>query len=292
MNADALELRFVGLASGLRMGYVEAGPAEGEPVILLHGFPEFHYSWRFQLPVLAAAGYRAIAPDQRGYNRTDKTPPYDLGTLTFDVAQLQDALGIASSHIVGHDWGGAVLWAFASRYPGRVRRVVGLNAPHVNAYLDTVRRNPVQIARSQYITFFQLRGTAERALERGNYGFLDAMARQVRNGHMTPADVARYKDAAAQPGALTAMLEWYRTIAREVTVNRFRMRQMYVTRPALSVWGEQDPALVQGVNEAARKYVRDFTTIYLPKAGHWVQMDEPEVVNQLLVGFLGQRGEG
>ena len=115
-DVNSTSLQFVRLP-GLRMGYVEAGPPDGVPVLLPHGFPEFHYSWRHQLPALAAAGYRAIAPDQRGYNLTDKTPPYGIDTLTQDIANLQDALGIARSHVVGHDWGGAVLWAFAARYP-------------------------------------------------------------------------------------------------------------------------------------------------------------------------------
>lgn len=158
--------RFANLP-GLRMHYVEAGPANGAPVILLHGFPEFWYSWRFQIPALAAAGYRVVAPDQRGYNLSGKEDPYDLDTLTRDVANLQDAPGIARSHIVGHDWGGAVAWAFAAAYPARTDRLVVMNAPHLNAYQDTIRRLPRQLLKSWYVAFFQILRLPEWSMHAG-----------------------------------------------------------------------------------------------------------------------------
>src|SRR5579864_714122 len=158
---------------GLRMHYVSAGPPDGEAIILLHGFPEFWYSWRFQIPALARSGYRVVAPDQRGYNLSAKDGPYDVGTLTGDVAHLQDALGLASSHIVGHDCGGAIAWAFAAAFPARTRKLIILNAPQGDAFGDTLRRHPQQIVKSWYILFFQLPFLPELSFRLNDYRVLE-----------------------------------------------------------------------------------------------------------------------
>jgi epoxide hydrolase 4 len=278
-------LRYVQLP-GLRMGYVEAGPADGAPVLLLHGFPEFHYSWRYQLPALAAAGYRAIAPDQRGYNLTDKTPPYDIDTLTQDIANLQDALGIARSHLVGHDWGGAVLWAFASRFPERVNKLIGINAPHWTAYIDCVRRSLRQLLKSYYIFLFQFK-SAGRQIERNDFRVLERIFAGVK--HMTAGDIARYKDAFRQPGAVDAALGWYRAAFARLRANGFKADVHSTNAPALQIWGERDIALEQGVNATLPRYVPHVQFAWLPNASHWVQMDEPDEVNRLMLSFLMPR---
>lgn len=282
-----MPLRFAQLP-GLRMGYVETGPRDGEPVMLLHGFPEFHHSWRLQWPALAEAGYRVIAPDQRGYNLTDKSPPYDLATLTGDVANLQDALGAAPSHIVGHDWGAVVSYEFAHRFPERVKRLAILNVPHMNAYLDSMRAgNRRQWRKSWYVYFFQIPWLPERALADRNFAFIDRAFAGVR--HMTPEDLARYKAACAQPGALRAMIGWYRALARLVARTGLRPPRK-VSAETLVIWGERDLALDKGTNETLNRYVPNARVEYLPEASHWVQMDEPARVNALLAGFL--LGEG
>jgi pimeloyl-ACP methyl ester carboxylesterase len=278
------ELQFVTLASGLKMGYVEFGPPAGEPVILLHGFPEFHYSWRLQWPALADAGFRVIAPDQRGYNRTDKSPPYDIDTLTQDVADLQDALGITCSHIVGHDWGGVVAYAFAARFPGRVNRLAILNVPHPDAYLDAVPRSLKQVAKSWYVYAFQLPNLPVQGFERNNYAMIEQTFSTVK--HMTADDIERYKESYRQPGAVPAMIGWYRALAQRIAKNKGRANIGNITAPALVIWGENDLALEKCTNNTLPRYVSNSRIVYLPNASHWVQLDEPETVNRLLLAFL------
>jgi pimeloyl-ACP methyl ester carboxylesterase len=276
--------RFADLSSGLRMGYVEVGPPAGEPVVLLHGFPEFHYSWRLQGPALADAGFRVIAPDQRGYNRTDKTPPYDIDTLSQDVADLQDALGITRSHIVGHDWGGVVSYAFAARFPQRVNRLVILNVPHPDAYLDSVPKCVKQVAKSWYVYAFQLPDLPERGFERNNYEIAEKTFSTVK--HMSPEDIERYKEAYRQPGAISAMIGWYRALAQRIAKNKGRANIGTIAAPTLVIWGENDVALEKCTNETLAHYAPNSKIVYLPKASHWAQLDEPEIVNRLLLEFL------
>jgi len=283
-SSDSVEV------GGLRLHYVQAGPADGTPVILLHGFPEFWYSWRYQLPALAAAGYRAIAPDQRGYNLSGKQGPYDIETLTDDIAHLQDALGLTSSHIVGHDWGGAVAWAFAARYPGRTRRLAVLNAPHLNAYQDAALRHPTQLLKSWYILFFQLPHLPEWVLRQHDYYPLERGLARVDPTHMTPADSARYKQSWRQPGALSAMLGWYRAMGRHAARQPRlpRLPRLDIGVPTALIWGLDDPYLDRACNATLHRYVSDLRIHYLPGAGHWVQMNCPDETNHLLLDFLRQ----
>ena len=282
---DSVTDTFAQLPS-LRLHYVAAGPNDGTPIVLLHGFPEFWYSWRFQIPALAAAGYRVIAPDQRGYNLSDKHGPYDFITLAQDIANLQDALGLQRSHIVGHDWGGGVAWAFASLYPERTDQLIILNAPHFNAYEDTLRHHPVQVLKSWYILFFQMPLVPEWLISRNDYQLLATGFRQANPLYMTADDIARYKEACAQPGALPAMIGWYRHTARYLLRHARRFPHFRIKRPTCVIWGERDIALDKSCNETLPQYVDQLAIHYLPNASHWVQMDEPEAVNQLVLGFL------
>ncbi len=266
------------------MGYLEAGALNGEPVILLHGFPEFHYSWRLQWPALADAGFRVIAPDQRGYNLTGKAPPYDIDTLTQDIADLQDALGIARSHIVGHDWGGVVSYAFAARFPQRVNRLVILNVPHPDAYLDAVPKCVKQVAKSWYVYAFQLPNFPEKNFERDNYALADKTFSSVK--HMTAEDIEHYKEAYRQPGAMPAMIGWYRALAQRIAKNRGRANIGNIEAPVLVIWGEQDLALEKCTNDTLSRYAPNSRIVYLPKASHWVQLDEPAEVNRLMLEYL------
>ena len=285
---DDLPIKFVTLASGLRMGYVEAGPRDGVPVILLHGFPEFHWSWRRQWPALAEAGFRVIVPDQRGYNQTDKTPPYQRKTLADDIAQLQDALGIVRSHIVGHDWGGVVAYAFAHRHPARVEKLVVMNAPHINAYFDSLRAgNWAQLRKSWYVYAFQIPKLPEWQFARDNFKLIDRTFAQVK--HMTAEDIARYKAAYRQPGALTAMIDWYRTLVRDLVRARFQIGAETVTAPTLLIWGERDLALDKHINDTLARYVLDLQIETLAEASHWVQLDAAETVNARLFDFFLQK---
>lgn len=278
-------LEFITLAGGLRMGFVEMGPESGEPIILLHGFPEFHWSYRFQWPALARAGFRVIVPDQRGYNRTDKTPPYDVDTLANDVIQLQYAFGFNNSHIVGHDWGAFVAWHLAAHWPERVNKLIIMNVPHENAMHDALRRPLLsQWLKSWYIGFFQLRGVAEAALHSNNFRALGSAFSTTK--HVTPADLAKYKDAWAQPEAIKAMLGWYRALFRRTVRSLGRLPSQIVPVPTCVIWGEQDFALDKRCNDTLSRYVPDLQIYYLPQASHWVMMDEPEHVNNLMLAFL------
>jgi pimeloyl-ACP methyl ester carboxylesterase len=277
--------RFVDLP-GLRMHLVEAGPADGIPVLLLHGFPEFWYSWRFQIPALAAAGYRVCAPDLRGYNRTETRGPYDLGTLMADIVHLQDALGWPAAHIVGHDWGGVLAWPFAAAHPARTRSITAMNGPHLSAYLDACLRGR-QILKSWYVGFFQIPRLAEWALRR-NHG---AALRKVFHGlppeRMTPDDLDRYVEAMLRPGCLSAAIGWYRALPRAVFRRGGAMPNPRITVPACVIWGARDHALDAACNTTLPRYAPDLTMHILPRATHWVQMDDPAEVNARLLEFLG-----
>ncbi len=268
---------------GLRMHVVTAGPPDGPAVILLHGFPEFWYSWRFQIRALAAAGYRVIAPDQRGYNLSEKHGPYDVLTLVTDIARLQDACGVSRSHIVGHDWGATVAWAFAAIHPTRVDKLAIVNGPHPNAYVETLRNYPKQIAMSWYIALFQIPAIAERFVRADNYQMLDKMFARIPDSSMTPDDIHLYKQAIARNGALTAALGWYREIPKRMLAGKLALPNPCIEASTLVIWGERDFALAKECNGPLEKYVPQLRVHYLPAAGHWAQMDHPEEVNALLL---------
>jgi pimeloyl-ACP methyl ester carboxylesterase len=268
---------------GIRLHYVEAG--EGPLVVLLHGFPEFWYEWRHQIPALAAAGFRVVAPDMRGYNLSDKpegVERYRVELLVEDVAGLVRHLGAERAHVVGHDWGGVVAWYFAMLRPALLDRLVVLNAPHPAAFAREIVK-PDQMLRSAYAGFFQLPAVPELALRAGDFALLERVLRTepARPGAFTDADVERYKEAFAQPGALTASLNYYRAFARQ---DRPEVRA--IAAPTLLVWGEKDPHLVVRLTEGLEEWVPGIRVERIPEASHWVAADEPERVNRLLAGFL------
>jgi pimeloyl-ACP methyl ester carboxylesterase len=272
--------------NGLRFHYVEAG--SGPLVVLLHGFPEFWYSWKKQIPALSEAGFRVLAPDLRGYNESDKpegVANYRVDLLVQDVVGLIQHAGEQQAVVVGHDWGGGVAWAVAMRRPEVVRRLVILNAPHPAAYRREVRK-PAQMLRSWYILFFQLPWLPEWLLRLGNQALLArAFRRQpVHPDAFTPEDIEQYKKALNQPGALTAALNYYRALGRHRRASFRGVRT--ISAPTLLIWGERDPYLGIRLTEGLERWVHDLRIERLPDASHWVQNDAPERVNQLLVQFL------
>jgi len=273
---------------GLRMHFVTCGEPGNEPVLLLHGFPEFWYSWRFQMPALAAEGYFAIAPDQRGYNLTDKRPPYDIETLVGDLVGLLDHLGIGRCHVVGHDWGGVTAWSLASFHPDRVKSLTTMNAPHPNAYLDAVKSLSSQLFKSWYIYMFQIPRFPEWILSRNNYAAIRRIFAQVPAEYMTPEDVEHYVAAMARPGALSAAIGWYRAVPGQTRKHGGSLPNPRIEVPTLVLWGEQDFALDVACNKTLDRYVPDLRVEYLPEASHWVQIDHPEAVNESLLSFLAE----
>lgn len=271
--------RFV-VCGDLRMHVVTMGPENGKPVVLLHGFPELWYGWRFQMPALAEAGYRVIVPDQRGYNLTGKEGPFDLGTLTGDIARLQDALGVAKSHVVGHDWGAAVAYTFAAAYPERTDRLAIVNGPHPRLYVRAVRRRPAQLLRSWYYAFFLIPQLPEKLLAARSFGGIDSVFR-LFGARMSDEDLRRYEQSAEQHGALHAMLGWYRAGFEDA--RRRPRRRSRVERPTMVVWGGRDPILTDACNAGLDKLVPDLRVERLPDAGHFAHHEKPDEVNRLLL---------
>jgi epoxide hydrolase 4 len=288
-HTEATPARWVhqrALINGLQFHYVEAG--EGPLIVLLHGFPEFWYSWRHQIPALAGAGFHVIAPDLRGYNESAKprgTRNYRMELLIEDVVGLIDHVGAPHATVIGHDWGGVIAWRLASAHPQRVDRLIVLNAPHPAAFLREWR-NPVQWLRSSYMLFFQLPWLPEWLLSWRDYALLERTLTQqpTRPGAFTPDDIQQYKRALAQAGARTAALNYYRAGLRDLGTVTDRNQPIFV--PTLLIWGERDPYLGVRLTERLDAWVPDLRIQRLADAGHWVQNEDPERVNQLMLAFL------
>jgi epoxide hydrolase 4 len=280
-----LDHRFV-RANGVRFHVVEAG--RGPLVLLLHGFPEFWYGWRHQIGALAGR-FRVVAPDLRGYHLSEKPADgYDFATLARDVAELVPALGEERAHVVGHDWGGVVAWGAAANHPARVERLTILNAPHPGAYLREIRRNPRQMARSWYIGVFLVPGLAERLLGARRGALLTRMFRDtlIHQEAMSDAEIGQYRRAAGRPGALPAMLAYYRSLRRSLPQER-EAGERRIAAETLVIWGMRDAALVPELTEGLERWAPNVRVERIPDAGHWVQHERPAVVNRLLLDFLG-----
>jgi epoxide hydrolase 4 len=271
--------------NGITLHCAEAGPEDGPLVILLHGFPEFWWGWRKQIGPLAQAGLRVCAPDQRGYNLSDKpegVKAYDLDTLARDVIGLADAHGRTRVHLVGHDWGGLVAWWTASRHPDRIERLAILNAPHPAIVGRYMRRHPTQMIQSLYAGFFQLPRLPETALAARDFTFLrQSLAGTSRRKTFSDDDLRRYQEAWSQPGALTAMLNWYRGLRLKPPMAKPR-----VDAPTLVIWGLRDPFLQEGLAQESLALCRDGRFLPFRTATHWVHLEEADQVNSALIEFL------
>jgi pimeloyl-ACP methyl ester carboxylesterase len=277
-------------ANGFRFAVDEAG--EGDHLALcLHGFPESRFSWRHQLPLLAQMGYRAWAPDLRGYGETEPKPTavsaYLIDRLMEDVAALIDASGATTVTLIGHDWGAGLAWTFAANKVRPLERLVIMNVPHPAVMNDHLRRgNWAQLRRSWYMFFFQLPGIPEAAMTAN-----DARAiRQAFHGmaidktHFTPDVLDRYAKDAQRPGAMKGMINWYRAALR--LGGKLRGPWPVIETPTLIVWGEEDAALGIELLDGTDAYVRDLTIERLPGVSHWVQQEAPEKVNAILKAWL------
>ncbi len=292
MNDLASQLGFASTyfdLPALRLHAVVAGP-EGAPlVVLLHGFPEFWYEWRRQIGPLAAAGFRVIAPDQRGYNLTEKTGPYDLSSVAGDVAQLIAAAGYDTAHLVGHDWGGAVAWAVAAWHPQRLGRLVVINLPHPLAMAEALAHfNLRQYLRSTYIGFFQLPAIPEWAMRRNNFALLKrGLQRTSLPGAFPDEELEHYVHAWSQPGALTAMLGWYRAVwrsRRQLLASRAQFNR--IEAPVLVLWGERDLALGVELAEASVPYLANGRLLRFPNITHWLPAEAPSELTSHLLAQL------
>lgn len=269
----------------MRLHYVEAG--EGPLVILLHGFPEFWFTWRHQIPALVAAGFRVVAPDMRGYNLSSKPPKvadYRIDKLADDVSALIRERGERSAFVAGHDWGAGVAWHTAMHHPDVVERLAILNAPHPRRFLHGIT-HPAQLLRSWYMFFYQLPWLPEATL-RCWLPYLCSFERVLGPERFSPEDLAQYKTAWALPGVVPAMLNYYRAgFADTVATTLARIRPVHV--PTLVIWGERDRYLRKQLAEPSRHDVPGLERVEcLPSASHWVHQHEPERVSQLLIDFF------
>jgi epoxide hydrolase 4 len=272
----------------VRLHYVEAG--EGPLVVLLHGFPEFWFAWREQIEALAAAGFRVVAPDMRGYNLSSKpvgVASYALPLLAADVRDLiAERGGADGARLAGHDWGGLVAWATAAQHPDSVARLAILSMPHPQRMLEGLR-TVQQLRKSWYILAFQLPWLPERLLRLRRFEALRRpLEHDARAGAFSPADLDRYVEAWSQPGAVTAMLAYYRATIR-ARLRRESEELAPVTAPTLVIWGERDRHLGVELAEPHAADVPNFEQVVrVPTASHWVAHDEPELVSRLLIEFF------
>ena len=271
----------------VRLHYVEAG--EGPLVLLLHGFPQFWYQWRYQVPALVEAGFRVVAPDMRGYNLSDKplgVRAYRVEMLACDVERLILACGEWTAALVGHDWGAIVAWIAAMRHPDRVGRLAILNVPHPARFLDGLL-SPMQLLRSSYVFFFQIPRLPEEVIRAGDFALLRSALRRdsVRPGTFSDEDVQRYVEAISRPGALTATINYYRALLRNPRETRALLKR--IEAPVLVIWGERDRFLSRRLSEPPHLWVPNLVRVKrLPDASHWVAEDRPLEVNNLLLDFL------
>ncbi|MGO9837003.1 MAG: alpha/beta fold hydrolase [Polyangiaceae bacterium] len=280
--------------NGLRMHYVEKG--NGPLVVLLHGFPEMWWSWRYQIPALVEAGFRVVAPDLRGYNETDAKGPYDIDTLRDDVVALIDHLGAKKAIIVAHDWGGGVAWHLASTRQERCEKLVVMNCPHpvvlMRALMGTWGQLKwSQIRRSWYMFFFQLPFFPERMLTAGGgQGVVRALrGMAVDKANFNDEEMKPFVDAVLMPGRPTGMVNWYRAMfKRSLRDGRGAMKPYgTISVPTLLIWAMEDTALgYADVVPGIERYVPGIEVFKIPECGHFVQQERPEAVNPKLVGFL------
>lgn len=284
---DGVPLRHRLATGQVRLHLVEAGPAEGPPVLLLHGFPDGWWAWRRQVAPLARAGFRVLAPSQRGYGLSDKpgtAAAYRLDLLADDVCTLLSSLGLQRVAVVGHDWGGILGWWLALTRTSSVRRLVIVNAPHPAVFARTLRTRPVQVARSWYAGFFQLPLLPEALLRAIDYALLwRAVRLSSHPDTFGPHDRDVLRAAWSQAGALTGMLNWYRA---NLQLTRGAPADPRVRVPTQVLWGAQDVALLAEMAEPSARLCEGGRLLLFPDASHWVQVDEAERVNAALIEFL------
>lgn len=271
--------------NGVKLHYVTQG--EGDLMLMLHGFPEFWYSWRHQIPEFAK-DYKVVALDLRGYNDSDKPADksaYVMDEFIRDVEGIIKGLGYDKCILVGHDWGGAIAWNFAYAHPEMVERLIILNLPHPAKFAEGMR-NPQQLLRSSYMFFFQIPWLPEFLIQSSDYQPIETAIKgmAVNKSAITKADLEAYKDAAAKRGAMTATLNYYRNIFQQrMTSQDWSVLEV----PTLMIWGEKDTALGKELTYGTEAYVRDFQIKYIPDCSHWVQQEQPQLVNQYMREFLG-----
>jgi epoxide hydrolase 4 len=273
--------------NNINLHVVMDGPADGSPVLMLHGFPELWYCWHHQFDTLATQGYRVIAPDQRGYNLSDKpagVQSYQIDILVEDIRALLDALGYAQVDLIAHDWGAAVALHFAEKFPERINHLVISNGTHLHLLTRSWLHNPRQLLHSAYIFFFQTPYVPEYFIRRT----------MANHSHSNPEALAIYKQALAQPNVPTAMLNWYRAAFRngmkQVIHGLLHLHNPYPTPiisvPTLILWGEKDSFLTKKLAQDLLASCTNGQIHFFPDATHWLPEDKPVEVSQRILEFI------
>jgi pimeloyl-ACP methyl ester carboxylesterase len=289
--SDTLTLEWAGLRT------TAAAAGEGPLVLLLHGFPDTRETWRHQVPALAAAGFRVVAPALRGYEPTSqpRDGDYSVATLARDVLAWMDALGADRAAIVGHDWGAAVAWAVAALAPGRVERVAALAVPPLRRAQRMVMHQPSSLLPLWYMLFFQARGLSERALLARDGALVRWLWSRWSPGYTAdPSHLRAVVDALAQPGVAKAALSYYRALANPTSPRgreSWRLLTAKTPVPALAIAGADDGCLRADLLRRGTD-LRDFPagvrTVTIESAGHFMHLERPAVVHEILSQWLAR----
>ncbi|MEA2433823.1 MAG: epoxide hydrolase 4 [Actinomycetota bacterium] len=276
------------VTNGIRLYYVSEG--EGPLVLLCHGFPEFWYSWRHQLAPIADAGFRAVAIDMPGYGRSDKPAvTYDVNWISRCLAELIPALGHERAVMVGHDWGGLLVWPFVLVYPERTAGVIGLNTPDLPRFdIPPTQVFAMASDKHNYITMFQEPGVAEQAFDADPRGFLLKFYRGWSTVHgevFSDADVDRYLEQFSPKGAITPPIEYYRNMDRnwELLAD---VDDLKIEVPCLMITAEGDPVLHPGLAQGMETRVPDLETVMIEDCGHWTQQEKPKETTEHMLRYL------
>ena len=292
MNENKFEHKYADV-NNIRLHYVTAG--KGKLIMFLHGFPEFWYEWKNQLPEFGR-DYQAVAPDMRGYNLSSKpieVEQYRMKYLIEDIRALSEHLGYKKFILVAHDWGGGVAWPFAIRHPEYLEKLIIINAPHPATFIRELRDNPEQRKASQYILVHRT-PKAEEILSRNNYALLasNLLEDGLKQGYFTEEDKKAYIEAWSQPGALTGGLNYYRSAhlgsfaGESDDILSADLSLFTVAVPTLVIWGEKDKYLLTGNLEGLEKYVLDLTVKRIPDGSHWVIHEKPGLINSYIREFI------
>ena len=278
--------RFV-TTNGVKLHVKEAGPEDGPMIMFLHGFPEFWYAWRKQIGYFADRGYLVVVPDQRGYNLSEKPKgieAYKQDELAKDAIGIIDAYKRDKIFLVGHDWGASVSWWTALKYPERLKKLVIMNVPHPKVMSVNLLSNPKQIQKSWYIFFFQLPMAAEKLAAANSYEWpVNLLKDSSRPGAFTAEDLEKYREAFAQPGAFSAMVNWYRA---SLQARNEIPESWQVKVPMLLLWGVNDIALIHEMADQSMKYCEQGRLTKFDQATHWLQHEEAETINPMMEEFF------
>lgn len=282
-----IEFEYI-ITNGITLHVAVTGPEDGNLVILLHGFPDFWYGWRKQIEVLAEAGYRVVVPDQRGYNKSDKPKgkrAYVINELQQDIIGLITHFKREDTVIIGHDWGGAVGWHLTSTHPEFVQKFIAVNIPHMGVIPKVLLKTPSQLIKSLYMVFFQIPILPEKILSGRNFkNMTQVLKGSSQKGTFKESDISEYKRAWSKPGALTAMLNWYRALP--MSMKHISKEKNEV--PVKIIWGEKDQFLSKSLAEESLNFINAESVTWINGATHWVNQEEADIVNKEILEFINE----